>query len=128
MPKDFDGWNQKKKQIQQKDFQRFVKEREIWWCSIGLNIDDEEDGKNEEFERPVLVLKKFNRHVVLAAPLTTKFKDNKYYFNFEHDGIQFAVIMSQLRLLSTKRFTRRVRRINESLFSDIKQEIIKICF
>lgn len=126
--KDFDGWNQKKKALQAEDFQRFVHEREIWWCSIGLNIDDEEDGKNEQFERPVLIIKKFNRHIVLAVPLTTKPKNNKYYFSFEHDEVQFAAIMSQLRLLSTKRLSRRVRRINQNLFNEIKKKIIEVCF
>lgn len=126
--KDYDAWNEIKKLIQAQDFQKFVHEREIWWCSIGLNIDDEEDGKNEQLERPVLIIKKFNRHVVLAVPLTTKPKNNKYYFNFEHDGVNFAVIMSQIRLLSTKRFTRRIRRINQSLFDEIKSKIKEVCF
>lgn len=126
--KDYDTWNEKKKLIQAREFQRFVHEREIWWCSIGLNVDDEEDGKNDQFERPVLVIKKFNRHVVLGVPLTTKFKDNKYYFNFEHDNVKFAAILSQLRLHSTKRFSRRVRRINKNLYNDIKKKIIEVCF
>lgn len=126
--KDYDAWNKKKKAVQAGEFQRFVHEREIWWCSIGLNIDDEEDGKNDQFERPVLVIKKFNRHVVLVVPLTTKFKDNKYYFSFEHDNIKFAAILSQLRLVSTKRFSRRVRRINKNLFGGIKKKIIEVCF
>jgi len=125
--KDYDEWNEKKKLIQAEPFQKFVHEREIWWCSIGLNVDDEEDGKNEQFERPVLIIKKFNRHIVLAVPLTTRFKDNKYYFNFEHDGVQFAAILSQLRLLSTKRFSRRVRRINANLFNEIKEKIVEVC-
>ncbi|MBI2008982.1 type II toxin-antitoxin system PemK/MazF family toxin [Candidatus Saccharibacteria bacterium] len=120
--KDYDSWNIRKKLIQSGEFQKFVHEREIWWCSIGLNIDDEEDGKNEQFERPVLIIKKFNRHIVLAVPLTTKFKDNKYYFNFEHDNVQFAAVLSQIRLLSTKRFSRRVRRINKNLFEQINKE------
>ena len=126
--KNYDAWNQKKKLIQAGEFQQFVHEREIWWCTIGLNIDDEEDGKNDQFERPVLVIKKFNRHIVLVVPLTTKFKENKYYFNFEHDDVQFAAILSQLRLLSTKRFSRRVRRINKNLFKDITKRIIEVCF
>ncbi|HLG90915.1 MAG TPA: type II toxin-antitoxin system PemK/MazF family toxin [Candidatus Saccharimonadales bacterium] len=126
--KDYNKWNDKKKLIQAGEFQRFVHEREIWWCSLGINIDDEEDGKNEQFERPVLIIKKFNRHIVLAVPLTTKPKNNKYYFNFEHDGIQFSAIMSQLRLLSTKRFSRRIRRINKNLFTEIREKIVEVCF
>ncbi len=126
--KDFAEWNQIKTQIQKLRFKKFVNEREIWWCSIGLNIDDEEDGKNQHFERPVLVIKKFNRHIVLVVPLTTKVKQNRYYFMFEHDSVRFAAILSQIRLLSTKRFSRKIRKINQNLFDRIKQEIIKVCF
>lgn len=42
----------------------YFREREIWWCSVGINIGDEEDGKNNLFERPVLILKKFNERIV----------------------------------------------------------------
>ena len=45
-----------------------IKERDIWWCSIGVNIGDEIDGKNELFHRPVLILKKFSSELCLVAP------------------------------------------------------------
>jgi mRNA interferase MazF len=125
-PKDFDTWNEKKKIIDATEFRAFVHEREIWWCSLGLNVGDEEDGKNDLFERPVLVLKKFNRNIILTAPLTTRVKNNKYYFPFKHDGTQFAVVLSQLRLISTKRLTRRIRKIDHTLFRAIKEQIKKV--
>ena len=64
MNKDFDTWNEEKKglEIVAPDTLIFH-EREIWWSSIGLNVGDEEDGKNDLFERPVLVLRKFNNKV-----------------------------------------------------------------
>jgi mRNA interferase MazF len=123
MQKDFDMWNSKKKDIQQNKFTGFVNEREIWWCSLGLNIGDEEDGKNSGFERPVLVIKKFNRGLVLTIPLTTRIKNNPYYFVFIHDGVEFAAILSQLRLLSTKRFLRRIRKMNSDEFIKLKEGI-----
>lgn len=125
MQKDFDRWNQKKKIIHQTEFSGFVHEREIWWCSLGFNVGDEEDGKNENFERPVLILKKFNRKIVLAVPLSTKIKDNPYYFPFTHEGTKFAVILSQLRLVSTNRFARRIRKIDNTLFKEIKEKIME---
>jgi hypothetical protein len=39
------------------------KEREVWWCSVGENIGFEEDGKNELFNRPVLILKIFSKEL-----------------------------------------------------------------
>ena len=127
-PKEFDQWNEKKKRIHAATFRAFVHEREIWWCSLGVNVGDEEDGKNVLFERPILVLKKFNRNIVLTVPLTTRLKDNKYYFPFEHQGVRFAVVLSQLRLISTKRLTRRVRRIDHTLFAAIRDEIRRVSF
>ena len=126
--KDFDTWNIQKKKIHQSEFSGFIHEREIWWCSLGLNIGDEEDGKNENFERPILVLKKFNRKIVLIIPLTTKIKENPYYFSFTHDGVRFAVILSQIRLISTSRLSRRIRKIDVLLFNVIKQELINSLF
>ncbi|MFA5871014.1 MAG: hypothetical protein WC842_03995 [Candidatus Paceibacterota bacterium] len=55
--KDFDSWNIQKKKINTREKVIFCNIREIWWCSLGVNIGSEEDGKNELFERPVLILK-----------------------------------------------------------------------
>jgi len=46
----------------------YFREREIWWASLGANIGYEQDGKHENFERPVLVLKKFSRHTPGRCP------------------------------------------------------------
>ncbi|PID34747.1 MAG: hypothetical protein CR971_01625 [candidate division SR1 bacterium] len=36
----------------------FINMREIWYVSLGNNIGYEEDGKGNDYKRPVLVLKK----------------------------------------------------------------------
>jgi len=125
LEKDFDVWNKEKKNLHYGDFEELLfHEREIWWCSIGVNIGDEQDGKNELFERPILVIKKFNRKLAWVLPMSAKPKEGKYYFKLEHDGKIFNVILSQLRLLSVKRFHRFVRKISPNQFSEIKQELI----
>lgn len=123
--KDFDTWNGEKKKLHNGNFEELIfHEREIWWCSIGVNIGDEQDGKNELFERPVLVIKKFNRKLAWVLPMSAKPKEGKYYFHIEHDGKTFSVILSQLRLLSVKRFHRFVRKIPPKQFEDIKRLLI----
>lgn len=124
--KDFDGWNVRKKEIQATEFTTFANEREIWWCALGVNIGDEEDGKNSLFERPVLILKKFNRQIVLVVPLTTKPKPNRYYFQLQHGHEPSAVILSQLRLISTKRLTRRIKIIGKKQFEEIKTQVANV--
>ena len=115
-PKDFDQWNALKKHIHQKRFLAFVHAREVWWCSLGLNVGTEQDGKHTAFERPVLILRKFNRESVLIAPITSRLKRTPYYVRFPHDGIEYAVIISQVRLISTRRLRRRIFRMPEDMF------------
>jgi mRNA interferase MazF len=101
MHKDFERWGIEKKILEQKgpkalNFNR----RDIWWCSLGINLGDEEDGKNEFFERPVIIIKKFNHRIAWVLPLTTKQKTGIYYYNFDYEGKVFSVLLSQIRLVS----------------------------
>jgi hypothetical protein len=38
-------------------------EREISWCALGAQVGFEQDGLNENFERPVIVVKNLNGRV-----------------------------------------------------------------
>ena len=123
--KDFETWGTEKKQLEETGHETLAfHEREIWWCSIGLNIGDEQDGKNELFERPVLVLKKFNSKICWVLPMTTKQKEGVYYHQLEHDGKIFSVILSQIRLVSVKRFRRLIRKISPHQFEQIQDKMI----
>ena len=124
MEKDFWTWHRLKEKLNQIDRSHvFFHEREIWFCSLGLNIGYEEDGKNENFERPVLILKKFNNYIFWGLPLTSIKKGNKYYFqihsNTNRDNL---VILSQIRLLDCKRLVRRVRTISKKDFYNLKNK------
>ena len=121
--KNFRKWNNLKEKIEQNFKHKLFHEKEIWWCSLGVNIGDEQDGKNENFERPVLILKKFNKNILWGIPLTSKNKNGKYYYNFKYKKKNFAVILSQLRLISSKRLLRRMRRIGRKDFYNVKQLI-----
>lgn len=116
MAKDFDSWNKEKKIVDTKIVNRklYFYAREIWWCSAGLNIGVEADGKNENFERPMLILKKFNADMIWVLPLTTKEKENKYYFKLTHETIKSWVILSQIKTISTKRLLRKIGSISKT--------------
>lgn len=51
MEKDFLDWHKKKESLHKKDEKIYFHEREIWWCSLGLNIGDEQDGKNKNYSK-----------------------------------------------------------------------------
>ena len=106
--KNFDKWNSLKKELHKKRNIPFFHEREIWWCALGLNIGFEEDGKNENFERPVLIVRVFSREVLWVLPMTSQNKEGKYYYKFYYKSCKYFVILSQLRLISSRRLLRKV--------------------
>ncbi len=122
MEKDFDGWNEVKKKTNDTEFIDFVHAREVWWCSLGINVGHEQDGKHDTFERPILVLRKFNKDVVLAVPFSTRIKKNQYNVIFTHEGQEYAAIISQVRLISTRRLKRRMYQMDSSIFEEIREK------
>jgi mRNA-degrading endonuclease toxin of MazEF toxin-antitoxin module len=124
--KDFDTWNSEKRKIEEQGPHKLIfHEREIWWCSLGLNIGSEEDGKNKMFERPVLVIKKFNNNICWILPMTSKIRDNKYHVLINEDK-QYSVILSQIRLVSVKRFRRLIKKVTPKQFESIRLKLISI--
>jgi mRNA interferase MazF len=109
--KEFDLWNENKKRIEKSNIQRLCREREIWWCALGVNIGSEQDGKNELFERPVLVLKRYSMDLTLVLPITSTEKDNIYYVKI-NSVMASSVILSQIRAIDSKRLLRKVGMIS----------------
>ena len=123
-PKDFDGWNTKKKECHYKEtVPPMFKEKDIWWISVGVNIGFEEDGKNDNFVRPVLVLKKFNREIFIGVPLTTKIKENIYYVPITVKQRTVSAMISQIRVFSTKRFWNKLAELDTNDYSRVLEEI-----
>ena len=121
--KDFDGWNQRKVEIN-KATPNFYHEREVRWCSLGVNIGFEQDGTGEMYKRPVLIIKGFSRYACLVVPLTTSQKRNQYHF--EIGKINFKrnfVVLSQLRLIDTKRLGGRLTVLGKDVFYEIRKTI-----
>lgn len=125
--KDFDIWNNHKKLIESTDHTQIVfSEREVWWAALGNNIGDEEDGKNELFERPVLILRKFSVHTCLILPLTSQGKDSlPFYYKLPSQEMSY-VILSQIRLISSKRLLRKMYRVGRGEFSKIQNSLEKL--
>ena len=125
MQKDFDSWNRLKKVTDSKEDNIDVHEREIWWVTLGLNIGVEINGKSQEFERPVLVIKKFNRQMVWVLPTTSQTKDSKFHEKFIFENCEYFVTLTQIRTVSTKRFLRKSGMIPIKDFEIIKERIIQ---
>ncbi len=121
---DFDKWNKKKKELDYSIKNILPDKRHVWWLSVGLNIGVEEDGKNDNFERPVLVMKVFNKQCFLGIPITNIDKSNKkYYFLITYNQRKYFLILSQIRLFSVKRLSRKIYKVDSQDFLRIKKEL-----
>jgi mRNA interferase MazF len=124
--KDFDEWNDIKKNVEKNSDQlnNFPKEGEVWVGLLGKNIGVEQNGGFDNFSRPVLVIKKFNNQMFWIVPLSTKQKKLDFYYNFENkDKQNISVILAQLKLMSIKRFKRDIYKISLDDFIEIKKKL-----
>lgn len=125
MHKDFDKWNTKKKQTHgHGDYLPLYHERQVRWCTLGVNVGYEQDGTGEGFSRPVLILKGFSRHVCLVVPLTTSRKSNPYHVPVGMvEGRDAYVVISQLRLIDTRRLYLLVHTVDVGTFDRIRKAV-----
>ena len=124
--KDFNRWNELKKKIDGNEsaLDKFPKEGEVWMSDVGLNIGYEQNGSEDNFSRPVLIVKKFNNHMFWAIPLSTKQKGFDFYYNYTDPNSQrVSAILAQMRLLSVKRLRRDMYVMPKEIFEQIKKRI-----
>jgi mRNA interferase MazF len=120
----FDEWNDLKKQISKSEKNIYCKTRDIWWCSVGMNIGSEINGKNHNFDRPVIILKVYNSTMILVAPITSRQRVDKYHFRIILNGEVSYIALSQIRVISSKRLIRKIIKISTELFKDILYRFI----
>lgn len=124
--KDFKSWNSLKEQLHNDKINFRYRERDIFFMYLGANIGFEQDG-DKNFLRPVLVYKKFNKHVFLGIPLTSQIKENIFHYEFEYTkGTRSFAILSQLRLFDIKRAKFRDGQISKENFFELQDKLLKL--
>ncbi len=129
MAKDFDAWNKLKKIFEKEERKFFAHPREIWWCSLGLNLGAEIDGKNDSFERPVLVITVYNKESMLVLPITSREKDDKFHYKIfvkikdiktgEYIEKSVWIKLTQAKVISNKRLLRKIDLISIEDFTKL---------
>jgi len=117
----FTDWAGLKPKLHFSERELYFKERQIWWTSIGQNIGSEQNGKRGNFERTVLVFKKFNKDTFLGMPISTKIKIGAHRYVFSSKGKEFCLNLSQMRVMSSKRLLRLVGNISSPDYQKIVQ-------
>ena len=126
MEKDFDTWNNIKKDLESNTVDRiipryFPKRGDVWMVSLGKNVGFEQSGSGDRFSRPVVVIQKINNQMFWCVPLSTKQKPLHFYYNFTDPGNHnVTAILGQLKLISIKRFQREMYQLPWEIFDAIK--------
>lgn len=107
----------------------FFHEREVWYCHLGENIGFEQDGRGDQFLRPVVIVRKFNKEVFWGVSLTRTQKKLPFYFAFtlQSESKKGAVekstaVLSQIRLIDAKRLRRMIGYISEEEYVLLKEK------
>jgi mRNA interferase MazF len=97
-----------------------VKERDLWWVSMGENIGSEMNGKSRLFSRPAVVLKKLSRGFFLVAPTTSVQHEGTWYVEITQAGRRTVVCLHQVRVIDYRRLSTRMGQIDSDDFDKVK--------
>ncbi len=122
MQKDFDSWNEKKKKINNRKSSPFYHQRELWWCSLGVNVGFEQDGSGREDSRPILILTGLSKETCVAIPLTTSTNKHKLRpaIGLVEEKEAHA-LLSQIKVIDTKRLIRKIGQLDKKVFEHIRK-------
>jgi mRNA interferase MazF len=129
MDKNFDQWNVEKQKINASSRKVLYHPREIWWCSFGVNVGREQDGKGEHFRRPVIIIHGFNPDTFLGVALVGRKMQGKYYFPLGViDDREASVSLSQVRIFDVKRLDEKIMMLDQALFEQLKSALQQTLF
>ena len=97
-----------------------VKERDLWWISLGENVGSEMNGKSRLFSRPGIVIKKLSRTFYLIAPTTSQKKEGTWYVPILQEGKAMFVCLHQVRVIDYRRLSSRMGQIDGNDYTMIK--------
>ncbi|MEK7062928.1 MAG: type II toxin-antitoxin system PemK/MazF family toxin [Patescibacteria group bacterium] len=124
MQKDFDRWNKKKQIIHHENESKLYHARELWWCSLGVNVGSEQDGTGDNYDRPVLIITGLSKQTCMVVPLTSSPEIHKMRVPIgEVQGANASVIISQIRVVDTKRLIYKIGFLNKKNFEVVTKTV-----
>ena len=127
--KQFNKWNKVKQETELIDKRVYFKERDIFWTRLGKNIGYEQNGKGDEFQRPVLIIKKYSNDMFLGIPLSTTLREGSFYFQFNFlDDKRSTALLVQQKLYSNKRLMKKIGMINKNDFAELQVKLYDLIF
>ncbi|HIP11647.1 MAG TPA: hypothetical protein EYG73_02910 [Arcobacter sp.] len=121
----YDKWNSLKQTLEKRKQLQF-NEREILFISMGQNMDFEQYGKGEDFLRPVVVVKKFNKHLFLGIPLSSKIKDSFFFHIIHFKERENSALLLQSKTFDSKRIKYGLAKLSENEFNKLVEKLCEV--
>lgn len=122
--KNFDDWGELKKKIHDSQESKNIREGDIWFCSVGINVGHEQDGKNQYFERPVLVIRKFTKDYFWGIPLTSVTRVGPYSIGINFNDKDRTALLLHLRSYDTKRLQRKLGSVSHETMEAVLSKLL----
>jgi len=127
----FDKWNKVKKHTEENKRKLGIRPRDIFWAKIGQNVGSEEYGKDKNFARPVIIIRKLTSDLFIGIPLTSTIKNNDYFHSFEYNNksnglTENSAMILQVRAYSLKRLMNKTGVVNKEDFELIIEKSKKL--
>jgi radical SAM protein with 4Fe4S-binding SPASM domain len=122
----YNKWNALKKNISCCKKPLKFREKEIFFVSMGQNIDTETYGKGDKVLRPVVILRKFNRHSFFGIPLSSKIKDGYFYHLVTYKNKINSALISQARVFDAKRLEYKSGELSTKEYEKIKDKFVEM--
>ena len=125
--KNFNSWNERKIKLDANIAFLHPKEREIWWCSIGVNVGSEVYGKGESYTRPVLVINAEGSESFVGIPLTSNIKSKKYACIIKtDDNTLHTALIYQVRNFDKRRLTAKMYTLSIEEYRKVQEYFDKL--
>lgn len=125
--KNFNDWNKKKIKIDGNKTYNHPQEKEIWWCSIGVNVGSEVYGKGMDYTRPVLVINNEGSESFIGIPITSKVKNRKYSCIIKTDDEKLhSVLVYQIRSFDKRRLTEKKYTLSDEEYRKVESYFKKL--
>jgi glycosyltransferase len=123
--KNFNSWNELKKDLHFNEKRKYFKEADIWFVHMGQNIGYEVFGKGEKYLRPVIIFRKSGKDTFLGIPLTSKIKEDKFHVIVKFKDKINSAILNQVRTFDSKRLMYQTGKLSANEFEKIESEFIR---
>ena len=121
---EFNQWNIQKQNLHFNGKGKFCHERDIWWCSLGVNIGFEQNGDGLEHRRPVIIIKGLSKDTCLVAPLTSSKNQHPLRIPLGIiNDLENSVLLSQIKTIDTRRLVSKIGRLDSKKFDVIRKAI-----